>query len=73
MLSELEKIEKELAKLKERRDAILNEENKRKEKEQESRKQEVTDAYNKFANLLDKYMQDYDDGYTIETTCKFEW
>ena len=73
MLSELEKIERELAKLTEKRDAILNEENKRKEQEQESRKQEVTDAYNKFADLLEKYMNDYNDGYNIKTTCSFEW
>lgn len=73
MLSELEKIEKELEKLNAKRNAILNEESQRKEKEQESRKQEVTEAYNKFADLLDKYMQDYNEGYTIKTTCQFDW
>ena len=73
MLSELERIEKELEKLTEKRNAILNEENKRKEKEQESRKQEVTEAYNKFADLLEKYINDYDDNYTIKATCEFGW
>ena len=73
MLSELERIEKELDQLTKKRDAILNEENQRKEKEKESRKQEVTEAYNKFADLLDKYMQDYNDGYDIKTTCSFVW
>ena len=73
MLSELEKIEKEIENLTAKRNAILNEENQRKEKEQESRKQEVTEAYNKFADLLDKYMQDYNDGYTIKTACSFKW
>ena len=73
MLSELERIEKELEKLTEKRNAILNEEKERKEKEQESRRAEVTEAYNKFADLLDKYMQDYNDGYTVKTACKFSW
>lgn len=73
MFSELEKIEKELARLNEKRQAILDDEKKRKEEEQESRKQEVTDAYNKFADLLEKYMNDYDDGYSIKTTCSFSW
>ena len=71
MFSELEKIEKELARLTERRNAILNEENKRKEAEQVARKKEVTDAYNKFADLLDKYMNDYNDDFFIKTTCSF--
>lgn len=71
MLSELERIEKELAKLTERRNAILNEENERKEAEQVARKKEVTDAYNKFVELLDKYMNDYNDDFFIKTTCSF--
>lgn len=71
MLSELERIEKELAKLTERRNAILNEENERKEAEQVARKKEVTDAYNKFVELLDKYMNDYNDDFSIKTTCSF--
>ena len=70
MLSELEKIEKELEKLTEKRNAILNEEKTRKEKEQESRKAEVTEAYNKFADLLNKYVEDYGDGYVIKTSCE---
>lgn len=73
MLADLEKIEREIEKLTEKRNAILNGENKRKEKEQEARKKEVTDAYNRFADLLDKYMQDYDDEYTFKTSCEFEW
>lgn len=73
MLSELERIEKELERLNARKKAILDEDNKRKEEEQVARKQEVTDAYNKFADLLEKYMKDYDDGYSIKTTCSFNW
>ena len=73
MLSELERIEKELERLNARKKSILDEDNKRKEEEQVARKQEVTDAYNKFADLLEKYMKDYDDGYSIKTTCSFNW
>ena len=73
MLSELERIEKELERLNARKKAILDEDNQRKEEEQVARKQEVTDAYNKFADLLEKYMKDYDDGYSIKTTCSFNW
>lgn len=73
MLSELEKIEKELEKLNEKRNAILNGEKERKEKEKEARKAEVVEAYNKFSELLDKYTQDYDEGYVIKTTCDFGW
>lgn len=73
MTTELEKIEKELEKLNARKKVILSEEKERKEKEQESRKQEVNEAYRKFADLLEKYVNDYDEGYSIKTTCSFDW
>ena len=70
--TELQKIEKELKRLRERKQEILDEVRKQKEEKKSQRKQEVDEAYQKFIDLLTRYENDYHD-YQLELSGKFSY
>lgn len=71
METELQKIEKEMRKLRERKQEILNEVRAKKDSEKKERQAEVEKAYKNFINLLEKYENDYEDGYKVTLSGNF--
>lgn len=69
--TELQKIEKEMQKLRDRKKEILDEVRARKDSEKKVRKEEVEKAYKNFVELLEKYENDYDEGYKVTLSGKF--
>ena len=68
---ELETIEEELRKLENRKKQILEEEKNKKLSEKKERKKEVEEAYNHFLTLLEKYENDFEEGYTVKLSGAF--
>ena len=69
--TELQKIEKEMQKLRERKKEILDEVRAKKDSEKKVRKEEVEKAYKNFIDLLEKYENDYEDGYKVTLSGNF--
>ena len=69
---QLDDIEKEMMKLQKQKQAILDEEKKKKEVNKKERLKEVEDAFNKYVELLNAYENDFnDEGYHVEISGKF--
>ena len=71
METELQKIEKEMRKLRERKQEILDEVRAKKNSEKKVRKEEVEKAYKNFIELLEKYENDYEEGYKVTLSGNF--
>ena len=71
METELQKIEREMQKLRDRKKEILDEVRAKKDSEKKERKAEVEQAYKHFIELLEKYENDYDDGYKVTLSGNF--
>ena len=69
--SELEKLEREIEKLKARKKEILEKAKAEEESKKADRKKEVEDAYNKFLKLLEAYEKDFGGGYKVSLSGKF--
>ena len=69
--SELEKLEREIEKLKARKKEILDKAKEEEANKKAERKKEVEDAYNKFIKLLEAYEKDFGGGYKVSLSGKF--
>ena len=68
---ELVELEKQIKELEKRKKEILDKAKNEEAEKKKERKKEVTDAYNKFVELLEAYEKEFGGGYKVSLTGNF--